>query len=97
MDNLLLKYLYCHAKALIFSSEEDLGIVPLEAQAFGLPVIAFGKRGVLETMKDGITGIYFMEQTVESLIENIKKFDQYLFDQDTILEWATKFDNGLFT
>ena len=96
VDNVRLKYLYSHAKALIFSSEEDFGIVPLEAQAFGSPVIAFGKGGVLETVKDGVTGIYFMEQNVESLIESIQKIDQHFFDQDTIREWANRFDVDSF-
>ena len=69
-------------KALIFPGEEDFGIVPLEAQACGKPVIAFGKGGALETVKgldecqsDNATGIFFHDQNVESLINAIKQFE----------------------
>jgi len=91
VDNEQLKNLYSHAKALIFSSEEDYGLVPLEAQACGIPVIAFGKGGVLETVKDGVTGIYFKEQVVESVIESIQQLEKHIFEQDIIRNWVKRF------
>lgn len=68
------------AKAFIFASEEDFGITPLEAQACGTPVIAFGKGGALETIcgldHDNPTGVFFPEQTVESLVVAIHLFEE---------------------
>ena len=67
-----------HAKrpGVQFGSLEDFGIVPLEAQACGTPVIAFGKGGALESVVDGKTGIFFGEQTPESLIQAVEIFEQ---------------------
>lgn len=67
------------AKAFIFAAEEDFGIIVVEAQACGTPVIALGKGGALETVR-GLeetepTGVFFEEQTVESLIRGIKEFE----------------------
>src|SRR5438309_8907143 len=61
-------YYYAHCRALLFPGEEDFGITPLEAQASGRPVIAYGAGGVLASVVDGITGAFFHEPTVESLV-----------------------------
>lgn len=67
------------AKAFVFAAEEDFGITPVEAQACGTPVIAFGKGGSLETVRpygeSSATGIHFPQQSVDSLIVAIEKFD----------------------
>ena len=86
------------AKALVFAAEEDFGIVPVEAQACGTPVIAFGKGGVLETVIKGRTGIFFEEQTVESLIEAVKFFEKIedSFDYKVIRQNAEKFGKERF-
>lgn len=69
------------AKAFVFAAEEDFGITPVEAQACGTPVIAYGKGGVLETVRgldhDRPTGVFFTEQTVESLKTAIVSFEQH--------------------
>ena len=75
-----LRSLYAGARALIFPGLEDFGIVPVEAQAAGTPVIAFGKGGVLETVKGGETGLFFREQTVESLCAAIEEFEGRTWD-----------------
>lgn len=64
------------AKAFIYAAQEDFGIVPLEAQACGTPVIAYGKGGSLETIVSGETGWFFEEQTEASLIAAIDKFER---------------------
>ncbi|KJS15780.1 MAG: glycosyl transferase family 1 [Peptococcaceae bacterium BRH_c4b] len=68
------------ARAFVFAAEEDFGIVPVEAQACGAPVIAYGKGGALETIcnLDNLspTGVFFSEQTVSSLIEAVKVFER---------------------
>jgi glycosyltransferase involved in cell wall biosynthesis len=87
-----LKNLYLNSQALLFPSNEDYGIVPLEAQACGRPVIAFGKGGVLETVKEGETGIFFDEQNVDSLMKCMAKFQKMKFGPNQIREWASQFD-----
>ena len=64
-----------HARAFVFAAEEDFGITPVEAQACGTPVIAFGKGGVLETVRDGETGCFFFEQTKKSIIHSVEEFE----------------------
>ncbi|MFR4649633.1 glycosyltransferase family 4 protein [Megamonas funiformis] len=71
------------AKAFVFAAEEDFGITPVEAQACGTPVIAYGKGGVLETVrelgvKDNPTGIFFDKQDIKSLIQTINYFENNL-------------------
>lgn len=73
-DEQLISY-YQNCRAVIFAQEEDFGLVPLEAQACGKPVIAFRAGGAAETIKDRITGVFFDQQTPESLIEAVKKAD----------------------
>ena len=63
------------AKALIFAAEEDFGILPVEALACGTPVIAFGRGGVTETVIEGEHGVYFDQQTPESIVEAIDRFE----------------------
>ncbi|MDF3125682.1 glycosyltransferase family 4 protein [Rheinheimera sp. 1928-s] len=74
-DVSLLAYM-SNAKAFVFAAEEDFGIMPVEAQATGTPVLAFGKGGSLETVVDGVTGLFFSEQSTESIIECINRFEQ---------------------
>ena len=66
---------YAESKAFIFPGEEDFGITPVEAQASGTPVIAYGRGGALDTVREGKTGVLFKEQTVESLCEAINQFE----------------------
>ena len=68
------------AKAFVFAAEEDFGITPVEAQACGTPVIAYGKGGALETVrgldKGNSTGIFFEAQTVDSIVQAVERFEQ---------------------
>jgi glycosyltransferase involved in cell wall biosynthesis len=86
------------AKAFIFAAEEDFGIVPVEAQACGTPVIAYGKGGSLETVVPGKTGAFFHKQTPEAIKEAVKLFekeqDKYL--PSTIRTHALGFSNHRF-
>lgn len=91
----LRKY-YSNCKAFIFPGEEDFGITPVEAQACGKPVIAYGKGGVLETVIPDVTGIFFQEQTPESLIEAVKKFETMKFDGNKIRENTIRFNYQRF-
>ena len=86
------------AKAFIFVAEEDFGIVPVEAQACGTPVIAYGKGGVTESVINGETGIFFEEQTANALVEAIKKFEKLedKFDPLKIRRNAERFSKDRF-
>lgn len=94
-DEVVKKYM-SECKALLFPGEEDFGIVPVEAQASGRPVIAYGKGGILDTVIDGKTGILFKEQTVEALKQAISKFETMKFDKMEIRKHALKFDEEIF-
>jgi len=83
---------YRECEALIFPGEEDFGIVPLEAMACGKPVIAFGRGGALETVVDGVNGLFFPRQSEESLIEAIGRFGTLRFDPAAIARTVVRFD-----
>jgi glycosyltransferase involved in cell wall biosynthesis len=85
------------AKALIFAAEEDFGIVPVEAQACGTPVIAYGKGGARETVIESETGYFFAEQSPESIIEAVKAFEaQPPLDPEKIRQNAERFAKERF-
>jgi glycosyltransferase involved in cell wall biosynthesis len=94
-DQEVLHY-YSHCRAFIFPGEEDFGITPLEAQASGRPVIAYGAGGALATIVDGVTGIFFHEQTVESLTAALTSFNERTFDPFVIRNHALEFDTPRF-
>lgn len=83
--------LYATCKAFIFASEEDAGIVPVEAMAYGKPVIAYGKGGAAETVIDGKTGLHFREQTADSLALAIEAARDMEFDAEAINRHASQF------
>ncbi len=84
---------YKNAKAFIFPAEEDFGLTPIEAMASGTPVIAYKKGGLLETVQNGLSGLFFKKQTVNSLCRAIKKFEstQENFIPDRIRQSVQKF------
>lgn len=92
-----LKAGFQQAKAFVHAADEDFGIVPIEAQACGTPVIAYGKGGLLETVIPNVTGVFFKEQTVESLKQAINEFDGIKFNYVTIRRHAEKFSTQEFT
>jgi len=108
LDNKTLLNYTQSAKAFIFAAEEDFGIAPIEAQACGIPVIAFGKGGALETIvgsfatennvKSTDTGIFFEKQTIESLANAVEVFENNKdkFDKNNIRNQALKFDTKRF-
>ena len=112
LDDSALRKVYARCRALLFAADEDFGMVALEAQAYGRPVIAFGKGGSLETVvgrfaADGerknapdtlITGVFFSEQTADSLLKAILSFEscEEIFVPEHIRLHARKFDTSVF-
>ena len=94
-DKELVTY-YRDCRALIFPAVEDFGLVVVEAQAFGKPVIALRKGGALDTVKDGKTGLFFNQQTEESLIDALEQFEKMKFDTKTITTNAERFSEKKF-
>lgn len=85
------------AKAFIFPSEqEDFGIIPVEAMAVGTPVIALGQGGVLETVIESKTGLFFDERTPESLAKTVKRFETMKFKSEDCITQAKKFSKERF-
>lgn len=94
-DSKLLAY-YKDAIALIMPQEEDFGIVSVEAQSMGIPVIAYKKGGAVDTVISGKTGIFFEQQTPESLTEAVIRFEKIAFVVDNLLSNAKRFDKQSF-
>lgn len=93
VDDETVHHLMSSAKGFLFAAKEDFGLAPVESMASGTPVIAFGEGGALETIVDGVTGVFFNEQTVFSICQAIQKFET-LYDQfvpETIQAHAQKF------
>jgi glycosyltransferase involved in cell wall biosynthesis len=80
----------------LYPSDEDFGIAPVEAMAAGLPVIAYKAGGALDYVVPGITGEFFAEQTVDSLVEALKKFDSSKYDSAKIRAKAEEFSVEVF-
>jgi len=91
-----LKKLYAWCRAYVFPGMEDFGISPLEAQASGRPVIAYGKGGALESVVPGVTGEFFTEQTVDCLTETLRHFDDKAYNPTEIRLHAEQFDTNVF-
>lgn len=95
---------YGACRALLFAADEDFGMVPLEAQSCGRPVIAYGAGGSLETVRGGVgqsarTGAYFPEQTADAVADAIKQWedtDEKQFEPEDARNWAATFDTALF-
>jgi len=84
------------ARAFIFSAEEDFGIIPVEAQACGTPVIAYGKGGALETISNNNSGLFFYEQSADSILEAVRMFEKVEFDPQIIRNNSLKFSKERF-
>ncbi|MBN2300914.1 MAG: glycosyltransferase [Lentisphaerae bacterium] len=84
-------HLYRTCRMLVFPGEEDFGIVPLEAQSCGKPVVAYAKGGTMETIIDDVTGVFFPEQTVDSILDAIDHCAARRWDSAAIRSNAERF------
>lgn len=87
---------YEECSALIFPAEEDFGLVNLEAQSFGKPVIAFKGGGARETVIEGRTGTFFSPQTPEALMRELRDFDEKKYDPKDCIKNAGQFSSARF-
>lgn len=88
-----------HAKAFVFAADEDFGMIPIEAESCGTPVIAYGHGGSLETVNGGKTGLFFKEQTAEAIREAVNRFEamgDQPFSYKQCREWAEGFSEERF-
>jgi glycosyltransferase involved in cell wall biosynthesis len=88
--------LYARCRAFLFPGFEDFGITPVEAQAAGRPVVAYGRGGVTETVVDEVTGVLFSEQTAESLVQGILRLEELNIDSSTCRRNAERFASSEF-
>lgn len=93
-----LREAYATARALVFTAEEDFGIIPVESQAAGRPVLVYGRGGGTETVVDGVTGLYISEQTAEAVMATLDRFDAWLpgFDPAAAIAQAQNFTRARF-
>lgn len=95
-DEVVTKYA-SRCRALLFPGEEDFGMVPLEINASGRPVIAYRAGGALETVIEGKTGMFFNEQSVDSVAGAIEEFESRTWNRQLMRRHAEKFDNQVFS
>lgn len=97
-DDATISHYYTHCLAFLFPGEDDFGITPVEAMSYGKPVIAYGKGGVLETIIDGKTGLFFNQPTADSLAAALNRFlaTKGSFSQSFIKQQAAQFSNKRF-
>jgi glycosyltransferase involved in cell wall biosynthesis len=88
--------LLAHCKAFLFPGAEDFGIAPIQAMAAGRPAIAYAYGGALDTVIEGVSGMLFQEQTVESLSGALESFQADCYDPHTIRRHAEQFDTAVF-
>ena len=88
-----------HAKAFVFAPDEDFGMIPIEAESCGTPVIAYGHGGSLETVCEGKTGLFFNEQTPEAIMDAVRRFEamgEQPFSPAECRKWAEGFSEERF-
>jgi glycosyltransferase involved in cell wall biosynthesis len=98
LDFTQLKQAYAKSKALVFAAEEDFGIVPVEANASGRPVVAFGRGGINDSIVPGETGLFFDNQSSDAIVEAIEAFERWLphFDPAVAVKNASRFAPDVF-
>ncbi|MBT0668689.1 glycosyltransferase [Novosphingobium profundi] len=98
LDFSALRAAYAKARALVFTGEEDFGMIPVEAMASGRPVIAYGRGGALETVVDGETGLFFHEDTAEALAAAVERCETWLerFSPQVAVRQAQRFSPEAF-
>jgi glycosyltransferase involved in cell wall biosynthesis len=87
---------YARCRAFVFPAEEEFGIAPLEAMAAGRPVIAYRRGALTETVVEGVTGLFFDEQTPDALVDALRRFEVSGFSAEKVRAQALRFDEARF-
>lgn len=95
-DDAALRAAYARCRAFVFPGEEEFGIAPLEAMAAGRPVIAYARGALTETCADGVSGLFFQEQTPAALVDALRRFELTGWDPDKIRAHAARFGEAAF-
>lgn len=90
------RHLWARCRATVFMSEDDFGIAQVEVQAAGRPVLAYAAGGVFDTVLPDETGVWVHEQTAESLVDAVRRFDTLTFETDRLVEHARRFSRKRF-
>jgi len=96
MDDARLRETYARCRAFVFPGEEEFGIAPLEAMATGRPVIAYGRGALTETVVEGVSGLFFHEQSPEALVDALHRFEVSGFSPDKVRAQACRFGERVF-
>jgi glycosyltransferase involved in cell wall biosynthesis len=95
-DDAALRAAYARSRAFVFPAEEEFGIAPLEAMASGRPVIAYGRGALTETVVEGVTGLFFREQTPDALVDAVRRFEVTGWSAEKIRAHAVRFGEARF-
>ncbi len=96
LDDEAVRRAYARCRAFVYPAEEEFGIAPLEAMAAGRPVIAYGRGALAETCVEGLTGVFFKEQTAEALIDALRRFESGEWRAEAIRAHALRFGEARF-
>jgi len=96
LDDAALRAAVARCRAFVFPAEEEFGIAPLEAMAAGRPVIAYGRGALTETVVEGVTGLFFRDQTPEALIDALRRFEVTGWSPEKIRAHALRFGEARF-
>ena len=88
--------MYQRCRAALLPGVEDFGIVPVEVQACGRPVVAYAEGGALESVRDGETGVFFSEPSPEALSDAIDRVSSLRFNRKAVRSWALGFSRERF-
>lgn len=91
-----LRYYLQNARGFVFAALEDFGIAPVEAMACGTPVLAYGRGGALETVRPGVSGLLFEDQSADSVRDGVDRFERTPFEREAVRAHAEQFSVGAF-
>ena len=96
VDDLHLRWLYANAVALVAAADEDFGLTPVEAYGFGRPAVCWRRSGYLDSMAEGVSGVFFEEPTPKAIADAMAEVRSRQWHPDDIVDWSERFGEGHF-